>query len=109
MRNNSVILFYLLCLQLIIPSSGSRSRQIFVKLTSHKDYFIVLLLAVTMIVAKIIDMAVIIRECESEIVETISFFLQIILRSRGFPLRIKSGKDRIVFSKNPVNRSNHCV
>ena len=75
----------------------------------HKNEFVELLFPESLIVAIIVDLAGTAGTGKCEVVETISFFLQISLVCRGYPLCLERRKYRMVFFQNPVNCSDHSI
>jgi len=69
----------------------------------HKNQLVELLFPVSLIVAKIVNLAVTAATGKSKVVETISFFPQITLFCRGYPFCPERREYRIVFFQNPVD------
>lgn len=85
-------------------------RSLFlVQITMHKDQLIELLFPISLIVAKIVGLAIFAGARISEIVETISFFPQIALFRRGYSFCLECRKYRMVFFQYTVDCSDHRI
>ena len=87
----------------------SRNILITFQIAADKNYLIVLQIPVSLIIAKIICSAVTGRNGTSKIIKTLPLFLQITFWRNCSSLWGQCGEDRIVFFKNPVDRSDHTI